>query len=210
MAVHWRGMGATRLHVVDLDGARTGDQLNAGAVLAILQAVDVPVELGGGIRDFGTITRWLDAGVERVYLGTAAVERPSLVEEACREFPGRIAAGADARDGRIAFRGWETATDEPVADFIRRVSAAGVAAVSYTDVSRDGTLEGPDIEGVRSLLREIPGGPKFIVAGGVGSIDHVLAVAAIEGVDGLIVGRALYDGTVDLAEALKALGRKGA
>ena len=210
MAQHWCDLGATRLHVVDLDGARTGDQLNADAVRAILEAVDVPLELGGGIRDLMTIERWLSAGVERVYLGTVAVEKPSVVVEACREFPGRVAAGADAKDGRIAVRGWEAATGEPVADFIRRVKAAGVVAVSYTDISRDGTLEGPDLEGVRSILAEIPIGLEFIVAGGIGSLADVLAVAAIEGVDGLVVGRALYDGRLDLAEAVRALARMSA
>jgi len=205
IARHWCDLGAKRLHVVDLDGARTGSQLNAEAVRAIVTGVSVPVELGGGVRDLETIARWLDVGIDRVFLGTAAVENPGLVAEACAKYAGRIAAAADARDGRIAVRGWEAGTGEAVADFIRRMSEAGVVAVSYTDIGLDGRLLGPDVQGIRALLAQVPRGPAFIVGGGVGSIEHVLAVAEIEGVDGLIVGRALYDGRLDLAEALRRL-----
>jgi len=207
MARHWRDLGARRLHVVDLDGARGGDQFNAAAVAEIAKAVDIPVELGGGVRDLDTISRWLEAGIDRVFLSTAAVEEPELVERACRRFRGRVAAGADARDGRIAPRGWQEASGEPVLEFIRRAVEAGVVAVSYTDISRDGTLLGPDTDGIRRLLAELPGmsTAEFIVAGGVGSLEHVLSVAAIDGVDGLIIGRALYDGKLDFREALRAL-----
>ena len=206
MARHWQALGAGRLHVVDLDGARTGDQVNAAAVRAIVQAVDVPVQLGGGVRDLETVSRWLEAGVDRVFLGTAAVEDPDLVAEACARHPGRVAVAADARDGRIAVRGWETASGEPVAKFIRRALQAGVAAVSYTDIARDGTLAGPDVEGVRALLGDLPEhGAQFILAGGVGSLADILQVASIDGVDAVIVGRALYDGRLDLAAALAAV-----
>jgi phosphoribosylformimino-5-aminoimidazole carboxamide ribotide isomerase len=206
MARHWCSLGAGRLHVVDLDGARSGAAANADAVRAILGAVDVPVELGGGIRDMAAIEGWLDAGVERVYLGTAAVTNPGLVAEACRYFPGRIAAGADARDGRIATRGWEADSGEDVTSFALRMAAAGVTTVAYTSVTQDGTLEGADITGARALIDALQGtGTRLLLAGGIGSLDDVLAAARLPGLAGIIVGRALYEGRVDLAAALAAV-----
>jgi phosphoribosylformimino-5-aminoimidazole carboxamide ribotide isomerase len=210
MARHWAALGAPRLHVVDLDGARSGDQANAAAVREIVAAVDLPVELGGGVRNLATVERWLHAGVDRVFLGTAAVERPALVGEACRAFPDRVAVAADARNGQIAVRGWETASGAPVAAFIRRVCADGAVAVSYTDIERDGTLAGISLASVGALLDELGpeglGQSQLILAGGVASLADVLAAASIPRVDGLIVGRALYEGRLDLAAALAALG----
>lgn len=204
MALHWQSLGATRLHVVDLDGARSGEQTNASAVRTIVEVADVPVELGGGIRDLAAIERWLEAGVDRVYLGTAAVTEPSLVEEACVRFPGRIAAGADARDGRIAVRGWEEESDESVEDFVLRVLEAGVSAVAYTNIAADGTLVGPDVEGVSKLIGRLgTRRARVILAGGVGSLEDVRRAAAVPGLDGLIVGRALYEGAVDLEQAIR-------
>jgi phosphoribosylformimino-5-aminoimidazole carboxamide ribotide isomerase len=205
MARYWRDLGAARLHVVDLDGARSGEAVNAEAVEAIVKAVDVPVELGGGVRDMAAIERWLGAGVQRVYLGTAAVTNPELVAEACGRFPGRVAAAADARDGRIAVSGWEVESAEDVIDFARRVIAAGVTALTYTSVSLDGTFAGPDLEGMRRLIEALDGTrADLILAGGVGSIEDVRRAAAIHGLNGVIIGRALYEGRVDLREALKA------
>ena len=205
VAKRWQDLGATRIHVVDLDGARSGEQANAEAVRAIVRAVSVQVELGGGVRDIETIARWLDAGLDRVYLGTAAVTTPELVPEACSRFPGRVAAGADARDGRIAVRGWEVDSGESVLDFARRTLAAGVCAISYTNVALDGTFAGPDVEGVRGLIEALGDVPaEIVLAGGVGSLADVLRAASVPGLDGLIVGRALYEGRVDLAEALAA------
>jgi phosphoribosylformimino-5-aminoimidazole carboxamide ribotide isomerase len=203
MAKHWESFGATRLHVVDLDGARSGEQVNAAAVRGIVEAVGIPVELGGGVRDLETIERWVDAGVDRVFLGTAAVTNPELVGAACRRFPGRVAAGADARDGRIAVRGWEEASGETAVEFTKRLLADGVVAVTYTNIARDGTLEGPDVEGVRQLIEAIgPTSAQIILAGGVGSLEHVWAAAQVAGLGGVIIGRALYEGTVDLQDAL--------
>jgi phosphoribosylformimino-5-aminoimidazole carboxamide ribotide isomerase len=203
MALHWQSLGATRLHVVDLDGARSGEQVNAAAVRGIVEAVDIPVELGGGVRDIETIARWVDAGVDRVFLGTAAVTDPELAGIACQRFPGRIAAGADARDGRIAVRGWEEASGETAVDFTKRLLADGVVAVTYTNIALDGTLVGPDIKGVRVLIEAIgPTTAQIILAGGVGTIEHVRAASQVPGLGGVIVGRALYEGTVDLAEAI--------
>jgi phosphoribosylformimino-5-aminoimidazole carboxamide ribotide isomerase len=203
MARHWHSLGARRLHVVDLDGARTGEAVNADAVRAIAGAVDIPVELGGGVRDMASIGRWLDAGVERVYLGTAAITDPELVVEACEKYPGRIAAGADARNGRIAVRGWEAESDQDVLTFARRMVTAGVVAISYTNVSRDGTFAGPDVEGTRELIEALGRTEtQIILAGGVGSLDDVRRAAAVEGLAGVIIGRALYEDRVDLREAL--------
>jgi phosphoribosylformimino-5-aminoimidazole carboxamide ribotide isomerase len=206
MARHWQSLGAPRLHVVDLDGARDGAQANAAAVRAIVEAVDVPVELGGGIRDLDTVERWLRAGIERVFLGTAAVTNPDLVPEACASFPGRVAAGADARDGRIAVRGWEVDSGEGLVEFARRVIEAGVCAVSYTDVSRDGTLEGPNLDELRTLIEALPAhSAQIVLAGGIGSVDDIRRAAMVPGLGGVIVGRALYEGRVDLTEALVAV-----
>jgi phosphoribosylformimino-5-aminoimidazole carboxamide ribotide isomerase len=203
MALHWQSLGATRLHVVDLDGARSGEQVNAAAVRGIVEAVDIPVELGGGVRDIDTIARWVDAGVDRVFLGTAAVTNPELAGLACKRFPGRIAAGADARDGRIAVRGWEEASGETAIDFTKRLLNDGVVAVTYTNIALDGTLTGPDIEGVRTLIDAIgPTTAQIILAGGVGTLDHVRAACQVPGLGAIIIGRALYEGTVDLAEAI--------
>jgi len=205
MARHWQSLGAGRLHVVDLDGARSGEQANVAAARAILGAVSIPVQLGGGVRDLETVARWLDAGVDRVFLGTAAATDAALLREACARFPGRVAAGADARGGRIAVRGWEEDTGESVADFARRALAAGVCALSYTNISLDGTFEGPDVAGVRRLIEEVgPTAAQIILAGGVGLLEHVRAAAAVPGLGGVIVGRALYEGRVDLKEAIAA------
>lgn len=205
MALHWQSLGARRLHVVDLDGARDGHQLNAEAVRAIVAAVEIPIELGGGIRDLESIERWLSAGVDRVYLGTAAVTDPGLVIEACRRFPGRIAAGADARHGRIAVRGWQSESQETVLDFVRRVAEAGVVAISYTDVSRDGTLQGLNLADVPGILAAMRGSAAHLVlAGGVATLEHIIEAAAAPGIAGVIVGRALYEGTLTLPEALLA------
>jgi phosphoribosylformimino-5-aminoimidazole carboxamide ribotide isomerase len=205
MALHWQEQGAGRLHVVDLEGARSGEQANAAAVMAIVKAVLVPVQLGGGVRDLETLERWLGAGVDRVFLGTAAVMDQSLAVEACRRFPGRLGAAADARDGRMVARGWEAEMGEGVEEFTRRMLAAGVSAVSYTNVALDGTMTGPDIDGVRTLIASIGAvDAQIILAGGVGSLEDVSEAAAVPGLGGVIVGRALYEGTVELGEALRA------
>jgi phosphoribosylformimino-5-aminoimidazole carboxamide ribotide isomerase len=205
MARRWSEAGASRLHVVDLDGARSGSQLNAEAVAAIVAAIAVPVELGGGIRDLETVEAWLAAGVDRVYFGTAAVENPGLVREACLLYPGRVGVAADARGGRIAVRGWEHEQGPAVAAFVADMVGAGAAFVSYTDISQDGTLAGPDFAGLRQLAGVVPDGVELILAGGVGTLEHLLVAAREPRLDGIIVGRAIYDGAVDLASAIKAV-----
>ncbi|WP_041794528.1 1-(5-phosphoribosyl)-5-[(5-phosphoribosylamino)methylideneamino]imidazole-4-carboxamide isomerase [Pararhodospirillum photometricum] len=198
--------GCRWLHVVDLNGAFAGHPVNAAAVEAILAAVDVPVQLGGGIRDHAAIDRWIDLGVSRVILGTVALRDPALVREACRRHPGRIAVGIDARDGRVAVEGWAETSDVTALDLALRFEDAGVAAIIHTDIDRDGALSGPNVEASAQLAEHLT--TPVIVSGGVSSLDDVLAVQAQahRGLEGVISGRALYDGRLNLAAALVALG----
>ena len=197
--------GFTHLHVVDLNGAFAGRPANAGAVDAILTAVDMPVQLGGGIRDMATIELWLEKGVNRVILGTVAVKNPTLVAEAAKAFPGRVVAGIDARDGLVAVEGWAEVSELAAKDLARRMADVGVAAIVYTDISRDGVLAGLNIEATVQLARDA--GVPVIASGGLASIDDVrdLLAAGEPGIEGAIAGRALYDGRLDPAEALNLL-----
>ena len=194
--------GADWLHVVDLDGAFAGKAVNAGAVEAILKAFPGRVQLGGGIRDRAGIDRWLGLGVERVIIGTAALENPDLVKAAARELPGRIVVGVDARDGFVATHGWADISTVSITDLADRFADAGVAALLFTDVGRDGLLKGCNVEATVALARHatIP----VIASGGVADIGdiHALAKHDGDGIEGVITGRALYDGRLDLAEAL--------
>jgi phosphoribosylformimino-5-aminoimidazole carboxamide ribotide isomerase len=198
--------GFRYLHLVDLDGAFAGRPINAAAVQAILHTVGMPVQLGGGIRDLATIEGWLDKGVSRVILGTSAVRNPDLVQQACRRFPGRIAVGIDAKDGKVAVEGWASTSELPVLELVRRCEDAGVAAIVYTDVARDGMLKGLNLETAAALAAEtdIP----IVVSGGLSGIDDVRALLRPEHakLQGAIAGRALYDGRLD-AEAALALIR---
>ena len=203
----WGAAGFAWLHVVDLDGAFAGGSRNEAAVRAILAAAAVPVQLGGGLRDMRAITRWLEAGVRRVILGSAAVKDPALVREACRTYPGRIVVGIDARAGRVATEGWAETSELQAAELARRVEQAGAAAIVFTEIERDGMLGGLDLEQTVRLADGV--GVPVIASGGVGSIAHLraLRVAAdgCAGIEGVIVGRALYDGRIDPAEALAVL-----
>ncbi len=190
-----------RLHVVDLDGAKRGEPVNTAAVRGILAAArSIPVELGGGIRTLTAIETWLGLGVERAILGTAALRDPALVREAAKRFPGRIGVGIDARDGRVAVSGWLETSETDAVTLARRFEDAGVAAIIHTDIARDGTGAGPNLAATAALAAEtsIP----VIASGGVGSLADVRAACA-SGVAGLIIGRALYTGGVDLARALE-------
>lgn len=200
--------GCERLHLVDLNGAFAGRPVNAGPVRAVLERVDVPVQLGGGIRSLETVAQWLDLGVGRVILGTAAVKDPDLVRRACQAHPGKIAVGIDARAGLVAVEGWAEASQLAAADLARRFEDAGVAAVIYTDIDRDGTLDGVNVEAVAQLA-EAAALP-VIASGGVKGLDDLRALTraadACSGrIEGAVVGRALYDGGLDLKEALEAL-----
>ena len=206
----FRDAGFQWLHVVDLDGAFAGHPANAEAVQRIVEAVDLPVQLGGGIRDHATIGRWMEAGVERVVLGTAAVKDPDLVIAACREYPGHIAVGIDARDGFVATEGWAEVSTLAAEDLARRFEAAGVAAIVHTDVGRDGALTGVNAEATAALARAID--TPVIASGGVADLDDLRRLRAVEGagIAGVIVGRALYDGRVTPNEALAVLAGEAA
>ena len=199
--------GCEWLHLVDLNGAFAGAPVNGDAVRAILSAVDVPVQLGGGIRSMETIEMWLGAGVARVILGTVAVEAPDLVREAARAFPGRIAVGLDARGGRVATRGWAEETDIEVVDLAKKFEDAGIAAIIYTDIDRDGAMQGPNVPATEALARAVD--VPVIASGGVSSMDDLIRLRDTGVISGAISGRALYDGAIDLGEALAALADQG-
>ena len=200
VALDWQEMGAPRIHVVDLDGAATGVQANLDALRRICQAVRVPVQTGGGIRDVDSAVRALDAGAQRIILGTTAVEEPSLVEQACSRFGSEaVVVGVDARDGMAAVRGWRTTTGVSALDLIRRMADLGVRRFVYTDVSRDGTLTSPNFEAIEDVAMRCEAA--LVVSGGVASAEHVERLAAM-GVEGVIIGRAIYTGDVDLREAI--------
>jgi phosphoribosylformimino-5-aminoimidazole carboxamide ribotide isomerase len=190
------------LHVVDLNGAFVGRPVNTGAVEAILSAIHVPVQLGGGIRDLDTIVAWLDKGIDRVILGTAAVRDPALVREAARDFPGCIAVGIDARNGKVAVQGWAETSEMTALDLARSFEDAGVAAIIYTDIARDGVLAGLNLEATAALARAVS--IPVIASGGLASLDDVRALLHSDyaKLEGAIAGRALYDGRLDAATAL--------
>jgi len=198
------------LHVVDLNGAFAGKPVNASAVEAILAAIHVPVQLGGGIRDLDTIVTWLDKGIDRVILGTAAVRDPALVREAARDFPGCIAVGIDARDGNVAVEGWAETSEMTALELARRFEDAGVAAIIYTDIARDGLLVGFNLDAAAALARAIS--IPVIVSGGLASIEDLRALLRPDyaRLEGAVAGRALYDGRLNATEALALIaeGRK--
>ncbi len=198
--------GFEYLHIVDLNGAFEGKPVNGAAVDAILAAITIPAQLGGGIRDMKTIAAWLEKGVARVILGTAAVTNPDLVVEACREFPGKIAVGIDARDGQVAIEGWAETSGTSVIDLAAMFEFAGVSAIIYTDIERDGVLTGLNLEATAQLARAVS--IPVIASGGLASMDDIRRLASPEYamLAGAISGRALYDGRLDPAEALAALG----
>ncbi len=204
-ARRFRQQGFPWLHVVDLDGAFSGASANAPAVSAILAATDAPVQLGGGVRDRAGIERWLEARVSRVILGTAAVRDPDLVREAARAHPGRIAVGIDVRDGRVAISGWAEASALTAAELARRFEDCGVAALIITDIGRDGTLEGVNVEATGALADAVA--IPVIASGGIASVDDLLALKARPGapIAGAILGKSLYAGCIDPAAALEAV-----
>lgn len=196
--------GCDWLHLVDLNGAFAGTPVNAAAVEAILAETSIPAQLGGGIRDMATIETWIEKGIARVILGTVAVENPDLVREAATAFPGRIAVGLDARNGMVATRGWAEETGMLVTELAQSFEDAGIAAVIYTDIDRDGAMGGPNIAATAALARAVK--VPVIASGGVSSLDDLVALRDTGVVAGAISGRALYDGALDLKVALGALG----
>ena len=204
-AARFQAQGFRWLHVVDLNGAAEGRAVNRAGVEAILGAVSIPVQLGGGIRDMAGIEMWLDRGLARVILGTVALRDPPLVRQAARAFPGRIAVGIDARGGRVATQGWLETSDVTAADLARSFEDAGVAAIVYTDIERDGALRGVNVAGTAALARSV--GAPVIASGGVAGLDDLRALKeeSASGIAGVICGRALYDGKIDPAQALALL-----
>jgi phosphoribosylformimino-5-aminoimidazole carboxamide ribotide isomerase len=203
MAKHWESRGAERLHVVDLNGAVAGKPVHRSLVSEISQSLRIPVEVGGGIRDFATIEDYLSSGVRWVILGTTAFQNRSFVEEACRQFPGRVIVGIDARGGRVAIRGWSEVVSLDAVDLAKQFEGKGLSAIIFTDIERDGMSTGLNLESTRRLSTStsIP----VIASGGVSrmeDIEHLLALES-EGVIGVIVGRALYTGQIDLQEAIR-------
>ncbi|MEE8352749.1 MAG: 1-(5-phosphoribosyl)-5-[(5-phosphoribosylamino)methylideneamino]imidazole-4-carboxamide isomerase [Rhodospirillales bacterium] len=201
--------GAEWLHVVDLNGAISGKPVNGEAVESILAAIDIPVELGGGIRDAATIDLWLDKGIGRVILGTVAVRDPDLVRDACKRHPGRIAVGIDAKDGMVAVEGWTEVSEIIALDLARQFEECGVCAIIYTDISRDGAMQGPNTEATLALARAVS--IPVIASGGVSSLEDLSALKkAGDGLlEGVISGRALYDGRIDVTDAVKLLAEPG-
>jgi phosphoribosylformimino-5-aminoimidazole carboxamide ribotide isomerase len=202
VARSFAGAGAPWVHVVDLDAARTGDPVNR-SVISALTSLGVRIQAGGGVRSLADVSELLNGSVERVVIGTAAVENPSLVTAACREWPGRVAVGLDHRDGVVRVRGWTSEGGRRVADLVPAAVDAGVSAIIVTDISRDGTLAGPDVAGLAALL-EATGAP-IIASGGVRSLGDVEQLAALEGLLGVVVGRAIYEGKLDVASAVSCL-----
>ncbi|MDJ0675277.1 MAG: 1-(5-phosphoribosyl)-5-[(5-phosphoribosylamino)methylideneamino]imidazole-4-carboxamide isomerase [Calothrix sp. MO_167.B42] len=206
VAKQWEQQGATRLHVVDLDGAKAGKIVNLEAIAAIVAAISIPVEVGGGLRSQDTVQQLLNLGVRWAILGTVAVEQPELVQQLCQQFPEQIIIGIDARNGKVATRGWLETSEVLATQLATQMQELGAAAVIYTDIHRDGTLSGPNLDALREMAGavDIP----VIASGGMSSVTDLLSLLALEpqGVNGAIVGRALYTGDISLTEALRAVG----
>lgn len=206
-ALKWQQAGAELLHLVDLDGAFAGEPRNKGAIEAILKALSIPAQLGGGIRDIATIEAYLSLGLSRVIIGTAAQRNPELVLEACRKFPGRIVVGIDAKSGMVAVQGWAEVTGITAVELAKKFEDCGVAAIIYTDISRDGMMAGPNIEATKTLAEAIS--IPVIASGGVSSLKDIENLMAIEqsGVTGAITGKAIYTGAINLADAISLTKR---
>jgi phosphoribosylformimino-5-aminoimidazole carboxamide ribotide isomerase len=210
MAKHWSGLGAKRLHVVDLNGAQAGKPKNEAVIRKMVAAAgeDMPVQLGGGIRDLDTIERYLDSGVSYVIIGTAAVKTPGFLHDACGAFPGHVMVALDARDGKVAVEGWSKMTRHEVVDLAKKFQDHGVEAIIYTDIGRDGMLSGINIDATVRLARELS--IPVIASGGITDMKDIEALCAVqsEGIVGAITGRALYEGTLDFAQALALAERQ--
>ncbi|MGA1621291.1 MAG: 1-(5-phosphoribosyl)-5-[(5-phosphoribosylamino)methylideneamino]imidazole-4-carboxamide isomerase [Synechocystis sp.] len=206
VAQQWQAQGASRLHLVDLDGAKTGEPVNLTAIAAIVKALEIPVQVGGGLRHRDQVKQLLDLGVGRVILGTIAVENPDLVGQLCAEFPGQIVVGIDARNGKVATRGWLETSTVDAGELAKRMETLGAAAIIYTDIHRDGTMTGPNIEALRELALSLT--LPVIASGGVSKLRDLLSLLSLEshGVNGVIIGKALYTGDIQLEEAIRAIG----
>jgi len=209
VAQEWESLGAKMLHLIDLDGAFKGVPQNREVIKKIRQRISIPIQLGGGIRSLETIEEYIAMGIDRVILGTIAYQGKEFLSEACSKFPGRIVVGIDAREGKVAIKGWSEQTDLSAITFARRCEKEGVAAIIYTDIKRDGMLTGINVPATQIVAREIS--VPVIASGGVATIKDVLNVISLskDGIKGLIIGRALYDGSIDLSEALQVVKKIG-
>ena len=201
MARKWVDMGARLLHVVDLDGAFTGKQKNFNSISEIRKAIHIPIEVGGGIRNIGRIETLIDLGVDRTIIGTSAVKDPDMVKDACEKFPGKVLVGIDAKDGKVAVKGWVEITELGAIKFAKQMQDIGAAGIIYTDISRDGMLTGPNIEAMAKMVKavDIP----VIASGGVSKLDDIKDLKKIDNLWGVITGKALYSGALDLKAAIE-------
>jgi phosphoribosylformimino-5-aminoimidazole carboxamide ribotide isomerase len=197
----WESYGAKLLHIVDLDGAFTGNQKNLDAIIKIRKSVKIALQVGGGIRKIGAIMKLFSAGIERIIIGTAAIEEPEFLTDSCRKYPGRIITGIDAKEGMVAIRGWEEITSLTDRELAKRLEIIGVAGIIYTDIARDGMLSGPNIEATEEIVKSVK--IPVIASGGVSCIDDIKNLLKIKNLWGVIVGKAIYSGALDLKEAIK-------
>jgi phosphoribosylformimino-5-aminoimidazole carboxamide ribotide isomerase len=204
-AKKWQSMGAKVLHVVDLDGAFTGDQKNYSRILEIRKAVDMIIEVGGGIRDITTVDKLISAGIDRVIIGTSAIEDSGFVSEACKKFPGKVLIGIDAKDGKVAVKGWEEVSSVEAKELAKRVEMIGVSGIIYTDISRDGMLTGPNLPALEEMVNTV--NIPVIASGGIANLDDIRNILKIKNVWGAITGKAIYSGSLDLKEAIEVVTR---
>jgi phosphoribosylformimino-5-aminoimidazole carboxamide ribotide isomerase len=200
-AKRWESYGAKLIHIVDLDGAFTGRQTNLEAIIKIRQSVKIPLQVGGGIRNIGNIMNLFSAGIDRVIIGTAAIEDPEFLTYACKNYPGKVLIGIDAKNGMVAIKGWEEVTSLSAKDLVRRLEIFGVAGIVYTDISRDGMLSGPNIDATRDIVESVT--IPVIASGGVSCIDDIKNLMKIQNLWGAITGKAIYSGAMDLKEAIQ-------
>jgi len=205
VARRWESLGAELIHIVDLDGAFTGNQVNLDTIGKIRQSVKIPLQVGGGIRNAESITRLFSLGIGRVIIGTAAIDDPEFLKYSCSRYPGRVLIGIDAKDGMVAIKGWEEVTSLDAREFAERLEVAGAAGIIYTDIARDGTLSGPNVEAIRRMVKSM--NVPVIAAGGVSDIGDIRNLMEIENLWGVITGKAIYAGTLDLREAIKLVMR---
>lgn len=202
-AKRWESSGAKLLHIVDLDGAFSGNQKNLDAILKIRKAVRMTLQVGGGIRNIGNLINLFTAGIDRVIIGTAAIEDPGFLVQACRQYPGRVLIGIDAKDGMVAIKGWEEVTPIHAYDLAKRLELVGIAGIIYTDIRRDGMLTGPNIEAVRDMVDHVT--VPVIASGGISNMDDIKNLSQIQKLWGMITGKAIYSGSLHLKEAIQFL-----
>jgi phosphoribosylformimino-5-aminoimidazole carboxamide ribotide isomerase len=201
MARHWEELGAELLHVVDLDGAFTGEQKNIDKIRDIREAIDIPIELGGGIRDIERIDMLINLGVNRTIIGTSAADNPDMVRKACEKYPGQVIVGIDAKEGKVAVKGWVEVTELDAVEFAKHMASVGAAFIIYTDISRDGMLTGPNVEAMAKMVESV--GVPVIASGGVSKLDDIKSLMHIRNLWGVITGKALYSGSMNLKDAIK-------